>query len=49
MGIQVSKRWGFCNVLINAAGVIAIPKQDVGHRSENISEVHKKLVRMDII
>ena len=27
--------WDFCNFLINAGGVAAIPKHGVGHRSEN--------------
>ena len=41
MAVQISKEWNFCNVLVNVAGVVAIPKQDVGHCSENIFAVHK--------
>ena len=31
----ISKWWNFCNFLTNVGGVVAIPKQEVGHRSEN--------------
>ena len=27
--------WDFCNFLINAGGVVSIPKQGVGLRSKN--------------
>ena len=36
-GLELAQadRWNFCNYLVNAGGVVAIPKQRMGNRSGN--------------
>ena len=39
----------FCDILINAGGVVAIPKEGVGHRSENFQFIKSKAFKVTII